>query len=216
MKNLRTLTIASVLALGLGVSSSASADYGDKAVTYYDLQTNYKLQKKLTPEQVQDLRDYFEYQHREPCQDYKNLPEGFYEQRCNVMMKGEAKEKKYVMKQVIRTQREIADYDVHFAFDSADINGDARDILDDVANDITRHNPREVLVVGHTDTAGPKSYNERLSAKRADMVSQALTDMGVKNRVIDKMSKGERDLEVVTSDGVPLKQNRRVEIRFMK
>jgi len=80
----------------------------------------------------------------------------------------------------------LANYDIHFAFDSDSLDMAANSSIANVASQIKNHNPSEVIVTGHTDTAGPKDYNEKLSMRRANTVSGALTQMGVKNRVIKK------------------------------
>jgi outer membrane protein OmpA-like peptidoglycan-associated protein len=64
---------------------------------------------------------------------------------------------------------------VQFAFDSADILPSARQQLDALAEGI-RLLPeiQSVVIEGHTDAAGPDTYNEQLSQRRASAVKRYL------------------------------------------
>ena len=110
----------------------------------------------------------------------------------------------------------LSEYVVYFGFDKSDIRESDKAILRDAARDITRYNPREVRVAGYTDTRGSMAYNEALSAKRADNVSDFLTDMGVSNFVVDEKAMGETNLAVPTGDEVKNQRNRRVVIQFIR
>ncbi|WP_205574639.1 OmpA family protein [Indioceanicola profundi] len=101
---------------------------------------------------------------------------------------------------------------VYFDFDSAELRSDARTKLNDLASMVRENDIGQVNVVGHTDTAGPADYNMGLSQRRAEAVSQALTDLGIQNQIIDLSWEGEQDPAVPTGDGVPEQQNRRVAI----
>ena len=115
------------------------------------------------------------------------------------------------------TQKQVlADYEVHFAFDSAHIDPAAGTMLERVAREIKTYNPSEVVVAGHADRSGPSDYNIALSQQRAHSVSDALTAQGVTNRVLDEEAYGESHPEVLTADGVRNAENRRVEIQFLK
>ncbi|EMQ2876293.1 OmpA family protein [Vibrio navarrensis] len=46
---------------------------------------------------------------------------------------------------------------------------------------------RKILVEGHADSTGSNDYNQRLSAKRANLVARYLqTDLGLGNRIVEK------------------------------
>jgi outer membrane protein OmpA-like peptidoglycan-associated protein len=60
------------------------------------------------------------------------------------------------------------------------------------------------------------AYNNALSAKRANNVSNFLTDMGVSNFVVDEDALGETELAVQTGDEVKSQANRRVVIQFLR
>jgi adhesin transport system outer membrane protein len=70
----------------------------------------------------------------------------------------------------------------------------------------------DISVVGHTDTLGKSEANEILGLKRANLIADALRQIGGKNMTISVESNGERNLLVVTLDETNEKKNRRVEI----
>ena len=70
----------------------------------------------------------------------------------------------------------------------------------------------DVQVIGHTDTAGGREYNDKLSLQRAERVRAVLTHRGIKESSISVAGHGERELLVPTQDGVVEAGNRRVEI----
>ena len=69
-----------------------------------------------------------------------------------------------------------------------------------------------IQVTGHTDTVGKAKANEKLSARRADVVAKALIRAGVPAAAIATGAVGETQLAVQTGDKVAEKANRRVVI----
>jgi outer membrane protein OmpA-like peptidoglycan-associated protein len=102
-------------------------------------------------------------------------------------------------------------YVVYFDFDSADLTGSARTVVDQAARYARRFPDAEVTirVGGHTDTAGSKVYNLKLGEGRAKAVVQALQDAGIDEHQVSWVSKGEEEPAVVTADGVQTPLNRR-------
>jgi OOP family OmpA-OmpF porin len=103
-------------------------------------------------------------------------------------------------------------YLILFDFDSADIKADSIDALDAIAAAAKGGDTVRLIVSGHTDTAGPKSFNQRLSWQRAEAVSAALIGRGVPSDRIGISAHGERRPRISTPDGVREPRNRRVEI----
>ena len=66
------------------------------------------------------------------------------------------------------------DSNILFGFDSADLSGNARQSLDDLAASLQDYPNTEVLIAGHTDATGSESYNQRLSERRADSAGEFL------------------------------------------
>jgi adhesin transport system outer membrane protein len=70
----------------------------------------------------------------------------------------------------------------------------------------------DISIIGHTDRAGPDTYNEPLSRRRARIIQRNLVMAGIEASVIDFSWHGEKNPIVQTPDGVPERRNRRVEI----
>ncbi|MGD9509257.1 MAG: OmpA family protein [Geminicoccaceae bacterium] len=110
------------------------------------------------------------------------------------------------------TTAEPGRYQVFFAFDSAELDPQARQTIGEAAADWRRTGNAQISVVGHTDTSGASDYNLRLSERRADTVQSALIAEGVPATSITTTGMGQNDLLVPTGDGVREPENRRVEI----
>ncbi|MDY0028927.1 MAG: OmpA family protein [Pseudobdellovibrionaceae bacterium] len=152
---------------------------------------------------------YNQYEQREPCQYYKDAPAGVHE-RC-----GDKTEKLPVaihdgLLPVIAT------YVVYFDFDKSIVRQDQMAVLDKLSRELNTYQPSQITVVGHTDTAGDAAYNQKLSAKRAQSVSEMLNDRNIVAMMVDERAVGEHDLAVLTPDDVKLEANRRVVIQFRK
>jgi OmpA-OmpF porin, OOP family len=215
MNTLKLTLYSSIAALGL-FSGSAIADTGKWAMPRYE-GYHPQYEDMLSENQKIHLRNYLQYEHREPCQNYKLLPLDFYQEGCVLLYRypqaaepavnlGEASFKRVV----------LASYTIEFAFDSAVIEKNSMPVLDKIARDITNYLPREVTVSGYTDSKGTEIYNRMLSQRRADSVSQTLTDRGVSNRSLGSQAYGESNQAVRTEDGVALRANRRVIVEFLK
>ena len=80
--------------------------------------------------------------------------------------------------------------DVHFGYDSAEIDGEARDVL---ARNLgwLRENPRaKIELEGHADSRGTIEYNLALGAKRAKAVKDYLVSQGIAADRISTISYG--------------------------
>lgn len=154
---------------------------------------------------------YLNYEHREPCQNYRQLSEELERLDCHRGHKAsKTTDKDDTLGQVFRT------YTVYFDFDSADLTNEATKTLRTVSQEISRFSPDQVTVAGHADSSGPADYNRALSQRRAEAVSEALTNRGVENRIIRRTAFGENKLAVRTLDGVREQKNRRVVVEFRR
>jgi outer membrane protein OmpA-like peptidoglycan-associated protein len=72
-----------------------------------------------------------------------------------------------------------------------------------------------ITVVGHTDTSGSAEYNQGLSVKRANVVAEALIDMGARREAIQISGVGKTDLAVQTGDNVRERKNRRAVVTLL-
>jgi outer membrane protein OmpA-like peptidoglycan-associated protein len=104
------------------------------------------------------------------------------------------------------------DFTVYFDFDSWTLTAEDLTVLTNVINTARAGGQSHITVVGHTDTSGPADYNQRLSVHRANVVTEALVDMGARRAAIQASGVGETDLAVQTGDGVKEAKNRRTVI----
>ncbi len=72
-----------------------------------------------------------------------------------------------------------ADYVVYFDFDSAAINAQGAQTVQQAASAIKQQQTARITVTGHTDLSGSEQYNQRLSLRRANAVKAALMRLGV-------------------------------------
>jgi OmpA-OmpF porin, OOP family len=105
-----------------------------------------------------------------------------------------------------------SDFTVYFDFDSWTLKAEQLHVLTDVINTARSGGQANITVVGHTDTSGPADYNQKLSVRRANVVVEALVDMGARRAAIHASGVGETDLAVQTPDGVKEAKNRRTVI----
>ena len=103
-------------------------------------------------------------------------------------------------------------FTLHFRFDSDDLTDEARALVPEILRSVTARSVPDVVVVGHTDTAGTSASNFELGLKRASFVRSLLVEAGLETSAIEVISHGETDLLVQTPDDTPEPRNRRVEI----
>lgn len=108
--------------------------------------------------------------------------------------------------------RPPAQYILYFKHDSVELTKESRSLLREVIRSIREYPPVDISVVGHSDTVGSKSYNYRLSLKRAQAVAALLILEGVKQSALEITSHGENNPLIPTGDQVSEPRNRRVEV----
>jgi len=104
---------------------------------------------------------------------------------------------------------------VTFASDSADLNAQFYNVMDQVAGTLTEYNQTVIEVAGHTDSTGPDAYNQQLSERRAGSVIAYMTSHGVQDKRLISVGAGEK--HPVASNATPddRQLNRRVEITIV-
>jgi OmpA-OmpF porin, OOP family len=70
----------------------------------------------------------------------------------------------------------------------------------------------DMVLIGHTDRAGPIEGNDSLSLQRAERMRNDLVQQGFPAERIRAAGRGEREPLVPTADGIEEPRNRRVEI----
>lgn len=100
-----------------------------------------------------------------------------------------------------------------FEFGTVDLIPESKPLLENLRAELQKREAAEIMVVGHTDRAGPTGKNDRLSLERANEIRAWLIDQGVPASTISTAGRGEREPLVPTEDGIEEVKNRRVEIR---
>jgi OmpA-OmpF porin, OOP family len=105
--------------------------------------------------------------------------------------------------------------DAFFDFDKAVLKPEGRAKLDDLVSKMSGLNLEVIIAVGHTDSVGTDSYNQRLSIRRSEAVKSYLVSKGVeKNRVYTE-GKGEKQPVADNKTAEGRAKNRRVEIEVV-
>ncbi|MBC5784851.1 OmpA family protein [Ramlibacter sp. USB13] len=105
--------------------------------------------------------------------------------------------------------------DAFFDFDKAVLKPEGRAKLDDLVSKIQGINLEVIIAVGHTDSVGTDTYNQRLSVRRAEAVKAYLVTKGIeKNRVYTE-GKGEKQPVADNKTAEGRAKNRRVEIEVV-
>jgi len=78
-----------------------------------------------------------------------------------------------------------------FGFDKFNLRPEARTTLDELAQRLSQSNVQSVRVEGNTDFMGSDAYNQRLSERRANTVSEYLVGRGVPAEKISAVGLGE-------------------------
>lgn len=105
---------------------------------------------------------------------------------------------------------------VFFGFNKCNITAEADAVLTEAASAAKTQGSASVLIVGHTDTVGSNSYNQKLSECRANAAKSGLVSKGIGEGQITATGRGETELLVKTGDNVKEPQNRRATIDLKK
>ena len=97
---------------------------------------------------------------------------------------------------------------VFFGYDSAELDSDAQELLQDQVAWIKQHDVT-VTIEGHCDERGTREYNLALGEKRAQSVKNYLISLGVDSSKVSTVSYGKERPAVVGSNKGAWSQNRR-------
>ncbi len=105
--------------------------------------------------------------------------------------------------------------DAFFDFDKATLKPEGKAKLDDLTDKVKGITLEVIIAVGHTDSVGSDTYNQKLSEKRAQAVKDYLTSKGTDASRVYVEGKGEKQpvADNKTADG--RSKNRRVEIEVV-
>ena len=103
---------------------------------------------------------------------------------------------------------------MYFDFDESTITSGAATILNQAVTSYANCGTASVMLAGHTDASGPKTYNMGLAERRNESVQAYLVGRGIPEARIMAQAFGETDLLVPTADGVREPKNRRVVVTY--
>ena len=99
-----------------------------------------------------------------------------------------------------------------FDFDSWTLTAEDLTVITNAIDTARTGGQTHITVVGHTDTSGSADYNQKLSVRRANVVVEAMVDMGARRAAIQASGVGKTDLAVQTPDNTKEASNRRTVI----
>lgn len=104
---------------------------------------------------------------------------------------------------------------VHFDYDRADLNGEARAILDRKVPILNGNQGIRIRVDGHADERGTIEYNLALSLRRAGSVKEYLAGFGISPERIEVAAFGEERPLVQGENEAAWARNRRAEFHIV-
>jgi len=105
-----------------------------------------------------------------------------------------------------------ASYLLYFETGSTNLTPESKKILEEALKTIKEHSPCSVDIIGHTDTTGSATLNQKVSLKRAKHIKSIIEKRGIKVISLNAKGYGEEDLQEKTPDNTPNAKNRNVEI----
>jgi outer membrane protein OmpA-like peptidoglycan-associated protein len=103
-------------------------------------------------------------------------------------------------------------YTLYFLADKDELTAESKMELEKVLAELKRRPLPDIVVIGHTDSVGSLSYNDKLSLARAERLREMIIALGIPADRIQAAGRGKRELLVPTEDNVAEPRNRRVEI----
>jgi len=99
-----------------------------------------------------------------------------------------------------------------FDIDKSDLRAQARTNIEKLAIILEKYSDTDILVEGDTDDTGTDEYNQRLSERRAQAVSDYLVELGISGSRISMIGLGETNPISSNSTEYGRQLNRRVEV----
>lgn len=81
--------------------------------------------------------------------------------------------------------------DIHFDYDRYDIRDDAKPVMKEVADMLSKNRKIKVIIEGHCDERGTNEYNLGLGDRRASSTKEYLVSLGIPTGKIETISYGE-------------------------
>ncbi|WP_317201013.1 outer membrane protein OmpA [Janthinobacterium sp.] len=105
--------------------------------------------------------------------------------------------------------------DAFFDFDKAVLKPEGKSKLDDLSSKLGGINLEVIIAVGHTDSVGTDTYNQKLSIRRAEAVKAYLVSKGIETNRVYTEGKGEKQPVADNKSAAGREKNRRVEIEVV-
>lgn len=102
---------------------------------------------------------------------------------------------------------------LYFESNKGGLTAESQVLLQTVKADLAANPAGDVVIIGHSDRVGKLEFNDRLSLDRAKKVRDLLVEVGIPERIISVVGRGEREPAVPTEDEVAEPRNRRVELK---
>lgn len=143
------------------------------------------------------------------CPNEKNLENG-----CP-SLKNSTLEKTEDVKSIKKEPKQIdTQKTVYFQYNSADLDNNAKAILDNIIEMSKNANTVTLKIDGHTDNTGGETFNKSLSINRANNVKDYLVKHGIMPKNINTNSFGENQPKSSNSTEQGRALNRRAEIKI--
>lgn len=137
---------------------------------------------------------------------------GYYQDQQEMLLRQELEGTGVRIERVGDEIRLVMPSNITFATNSERIDGAFYPVLDSVAKVLIKFDETAISVDGYTDSSGSFEYNQMLSERRAQSVSNYLMQVGVDRLRIETRGFGERSAIASNDTEMGRAQNRRVEI----
>lgn len=118
-------------------------------------------------------------------------------------------DKSYTIQLAGRFSREVADT-ITFAFNSSQLDNNARAILSQQAEWIRQFPEVKFRVYGHTDLVGSNAYNKSLGLRRAQAVVAFFSSQGISRNRLEALASFGKTRPVVQTQGPEIRNRRTV------
>lgn len=105
-----------------------------------------------------------------------------------------------------------ASFTLYFLEGKDELTPESKVEMERVLAELKRRPLPDIVVIGHSDSVGGLTYNDKLSLARAERVRDMMIGMGIPADRVQAAGRGKRELLVPTDDNVSEARNRRVEI----
>ncbi|OQW79897.1 MAG: hypothetical protein BVN35_00495 [Proteobacteria bacterium ST_bin11] len=101
---------------------------------------------------------------------------------------------------------------LYFETGGTTLTADSAALIPKIMETTSKHPAADISVIGHTDTVGDASKNEKLANERAIQVSKLFDASKLDVKEVAVTSHGEKNLLIKTGDEISEPRNRRVEV----